>query len=157
MKVNEKRFIDSLDFVARHYEKDAFQATRTWKSLGVPLMPWWRRRAVAAAVACVVIGASAFVYNWLERSSEPAVPAPPTQEIVQPATPAFRSERIEFNDADIDEVVSKIEEVYGLTIENVPDADIRLTLSYEGTADELVSIINDMEHIDLVIKNSANR
>ena len=55
------------------------------------------------------------------------------------------SSRLEFTDASLKDVVKKIESVYEVRIVNVPDTDIRLTLSYEGTAEDLISTINELE------------
>ena len=41
-------------------------------------------------------------------------------------------------------MAAEIEKVYGVKLGNVPDDDIRLSLSYEGTAADLVDTINDL-------------
>lgn len=59
--------------------------------------------------------------------------------------------RIEFKDAALKDVVNKIEEVYQVKIENIPESDVRLTLSYEGTAEELIEVINEIAGTDFKV------
>lgn len=77
----------------------------------------------------------------------PGTPEPsvPTENITTPApssTPEIK--RIEFDNRPIAVVAAEIEKVYGVKLGNVPDDDIRLSLSYEGTAADLVDTINDL-------------
>lgn len=51
--------------------------------------------------------------------------------------------RIEFADTPLDSVANRIEEVYGVKVHGRNSTDtMRLTLSYEGTAQDLVEAIN---------------
>ena len=62
-----------------------------------------------------------------------------------PATGVDVSRKIEFTDAPLADVVKEIERVYEVHVVNVPEmGDYRLTLSYEGTAKDLVETINEL-------------
>lgn len=52
--------------------------------------------------------------------------------------------RLEFNDAPLSEVVDGVENAYGVTLTNVPEDDLRLTLSYEGTAQDFIETVNEL-------------
>ncbi len=69
MTEDDKKFEQELDFVASHYKHGAFSKTEAWRKLAGSDSLWqWKRKAVAAAVACFVIAASAFVYNIIKTS-----------------------------------------------------------------------------------------
>jgi hypothetical protein len=62
------------------------------------------------------------------------------------------AQRITFDDAPLSEVIIKIQETYNVTITNIPTEEHRLTLSYEGTADELIETINDLLGTEMKIQ-----
>ena len=66
-------------------------------------------------------------------------------------------ERLEFTDAPVSRVVQKIENVYGVRLSNLPPDDPRLTLSYTGTAADLVETINTMLGCDIRIENDSEK
>lgn len=111
-----------------------------------------RRRAwvAAAASAAALIAAATFYFAGRPETTEVPAPQP---VVVQPTVPAEAvSARIEFTDASLTTVVKQIEKTYGVRITNVPEGDYRLTLSYEGTAADLVATINDILSIHLTIE-----
>lgn len=145
------KYEESLDFVASHYDKDFFLPRNAWRKIfGNPIM-LWRRKFVAAAIVCVVVTASAFIYNSM-RLSEPAIEQ---QQTVAPETAPEKvyveSARIEFLDIPLSEAVSKIETTYGVKIGNLPPENMHVSLSYEGDAKELVTLLNETLGIDLRI------
>lgn len=154
MNTNEDKFQESIKFVASHYEKGAFSSGNAWRRL-INSNPFdWKRKFVAAAIACIVLAASAFIYTTLK-------PADSLQdkdintgvENTAPELPSSSATaRLEFTDAPLQEVVSCVEKTYGVKISGVPDEDIKLTLSYEGTADDIVETINETLQINLVIE-----
>lgn len=150
----DRKLENSVDFVARHYRRDAFSAKDGWRRLGLTSRVWWHTRWAAACAVTVALAASAGVYVWMsgdapEVSTTPVVEAPTTQQPTEP-----KSCRIEFNDAPLDRVVKEIEEVYGVKVINQPaDSDgYRLTLGYEGTARDLVAAINDLLDINMEVE-----
>lgn len=70
--------------------------------------------------------------------------------------PEQRIERIEFHDAPLKDVASDIERVYDVKINNVPAGDIRLTISYEGTAADAVETINDLLGTNLTVSYKSD-
>lgn len=148
MNVNNKNkeadfHSSSEEFVARHWRRNAFR--RPLLGSLVPRPVSWTRRIAVAAAACVAVAAVAWVVS---ASLEPTRPAqsPENEQTVAPA-PAVRNPeplqlKIEFTDAPLPEVVARIEEVYGVSVSGDAPASLRLTLSYEGTAADLVETIN---------------
>ena len=147
------KFDESLEFVVRHYQQGMFRPDRRF-------MPYWswRRISVAASVAIGVLVASAALYVYMTPSAPkavaPEVTAPAPVIETAPATEA-KVVNITFNDAPLSEVVSEIENVYDVRVGNLGnDGTLRLTLSYEGTASELLEIINDTLGTNLTIEEN---
>lgn len=153
MKTNEEKFQDSLEFVTSHYERGAFSSHDSWVKITKQKTFSWRRRISAAAIACGVLAASAFLYTTLkpvdniQEKIEDSEMIVPQSDIKKSDTSA----KLEFTDASLEEVVNKIEETYGVKISGMPDKDIKLTLSYEGTAEDIIETINETLQIHLVI------
>ncbi|MCM1518510.1 MAG: DUF4974 domain-containing protein [Pseudoflavonifractor sp.] len=150
----DKKFEDSVDFVVRNYRHDAFSVDKGWRRLGLTHRVWWRSRWAAACAVTVALAASAGIYAWLSVSAPTVTTLPATETVMPEAAPtAPKRSRIEFNDTPLDRVVKEIEAVYGVTVTNVPEGgDYRLTLSYEGTARELVATINDLLDIRMEVE-----
>ena len=145
----EKKFNDSLRFVSRHYRRGAFSRSDAWRRLGIAPtgMSWRISRTAAAIVAAVVLTASACMLKWglpaFDR--QPEATTPTVIERQAPTTSAAEiSQKIEFNDAPLADVVARIERVYDVRIADVPEGEYRLTLSYEGTAEDLIETINEL-------------
>jgi hypothetical protein len=154
----DKRFNDSVEFVSKHYRKGHFSAKEGLRKVGISPLQLWRKRIAVAASVCVVLTASACLYTLLSTSDRQPAPEPtiiqPTQEPQQPDTTPMRdvAQRITFDDAPLSEVIIKIQETYNVTITNIPTEEHRLTLSYEGTADELIETINDLLGTEMKIQ-----
>lgn len=144
---------DSERFVTQHYEHGRFDEDAAWKRLGIGGRRSHRWGIVAAASVAAVLTVSACIYFMNMKQNVPTViPAESTvAPTTKPVTAQNKIEVIEFSDAPLTDVVSKIEEVYGVRIENVPTEEYRLTLRYEGTAADLVSTINDILETNLII------
>lgn len=138
----------SLEFVVNHWSKDAFDARRDWRELGLVRLPWWRRHAAAAAICGVVLAACAALGTWVIVSESENISEEQTQPAATPvevsADPMTVSRRIEFSDASLQEVADAVAKIYGVRLENLPSEAGRVTLSYEGTAPDLVETLNFM-------------
>ncbi|MDE6330533.1 MAG: hypothetical protein K2L83_07490 [Muribaculaceae bacterium] len=136
---------EEIDFIARHYRKGRFNADSGWRRLGIATVSRWKRYRVAAAVAAAVVlsATAAIIYHEYRAVDlpEPAVVAPA-------ATVSALAEVkvIDFENASLAEVVRRIEEVYNVRVENLPDNDeaYELSLHYEGTPKDLIGVINDI-------------
>ncbi len=142
-----EKFKESLEFVIRYYRRDAFRPDDELFRVESLRKPRWRRTAIAASIAVGVLAASAFLYVNLTRVA-PEAPAQEETTVVAPV-PEVKAEnevkRIEFKDATLKEVATAIAETYGVEVEGVDaQSDVRLTLSYEGTAEDLVATINEL-------------
>lgn len=151
----EDKIKDSIEFVGSHYDEDAFDASRTLRSIGFEKRRAFRfnARNIAAAVATIAIAASAciLIYNTSSKVESPAVEQKVETKTVSPVE---ISHKIEFNDASILTVAAEIEKIYGVEIENLPEEDYRLTLSYEGNARDLVETINELLGTHITIRNA---
>lgn len=134
---------NDIDFIARHYRKDRFSAHAGWRRLGiVPASRRKKYRVAAAVAATVLLSATAAIiyqaYVPVEVSQQPL--ESPT------ITPLAEVRIIDFENASLTDVVKKIEEVYDVKVENLPDnqQDYELSLHYEGTPTDLISAINDI-------------
>lgn len=159
MNINEDKFQKSIKFVTANYEEGAFSSEKAWRKLMLSNTFDWRRKIAAAAIACVVLAASAFLYTTLK-------PADSLQdkdinagvEIITPELPSSSVEaRLEFTDAPLQEVVNSIEKTYGVKISGLPEKEINLTLSYEGTADDIIETINETLQINLAIEKEDTK
>lgn len=135
---------NSIDFVAKHYRHGMFAVKPALRRIKGINGSWWSRTRVAAAVTIfIVVTASAAVfvrYNYLSpRDASVDTPA-----AVQ--APAQIVRVIDFEAAPLPAVVSKIHEVYGVDIVNLPEnvTDYSLSLHYEGSAADLIETINDL-------------
>lgn len=158
MKETEKnsKTEESIDFVTLYYCKGAFDADRALRMIRfLPAVPWWRRRGVVAAAIGGALVASAAVFTYIVPDREEGGNLP-TEQVVTPAveTPAATEvKKIEFADAPLARVVEEIERVYNVKVTNLPaGGDYRLTLSYEGTAEDLVETINDLLGTNLAVE-----
>lgn len=110
---------------------------------------------MAAAIGgALVASAAVFTYIVPEREGVDKVP---TEQVGMPAAespaPVMEVKKIEFADAPLARVVDEIESVYNVRVTNVPvEGDYRLTLSYEGTAEDLVEAINDLLGTGLAVE-----
>jgi ferric-dicitrate binding protein FerR (iron transport regulator) len=150
MKLPEK----DVDFIAKHYREGAFSEQKALKRLGFRANRFpMRKVAVAAAVVAVAAVACVFMIPTSDNSAEPQ------SQIVEPvATPvgveAAAVKRIDFDNAPLTDVVAEIQMLYDVKITNVPENsdDIRLTLGYEGNAEDVVATINDLLGTNLAVE-----
>lgn len=152
----EEKTEQSMDFVGAHYREGSFDKKRAWRRLGVNRI-WWRRPgAIAASVAAIVVAASACVLVFVPSGRREEVHVAPLSvpAVEQAVAPVAKSTHIEFNDATLPEVVDAIERTYGVKIENVPQQSDNITLSYDGTAADLVETLNALLGCRMTISDS---
>lgn len=148
----DKKLNESLKFVVNNYDDESFSKSRAWKKLMPPVAFWNVRRIAAASIIAVVVTASAFIYHAAKYGDTPHTVPEKQETPVAPVRGKEFATRIEFKDAPLKDVVNKIEEVYQVKIKNIPESDVRLTLSYEGTAEELIDVINEIAGTDLKVE-----
>lgn len=133
----------SIDFIAQRYRTGHFNTKDGWRRLGIsPVSPWKKYRVAAAIAATVVLSATAaFIYQEY-RNVDIQQPSVETPVI----SPLAEVKVIDFEKTSLNEVVKKIEEVYNVKVENLPDKDqeYQLSLHYEGTPTDLIAVINDI-------------
>lgn len=141
-----------ISFVAKHYRKGSFSVDKAWTSLGLSTPSKWRRYRAAAAVAAIVVlsATAAVIYNQYEHTA--AKPDVVTEDVTP--SPAEVVRVIDFEEAALPTVVEKIKEVYGVKVVNLPENAETYTLSlrYEGTADDLVTTINEILETNMTIE-----
>lgn len=149
-----------IDFVARHYRRGLFDTGKAWKALGIRRSGLLRRWQIAASVAVIAVAGAVSAVVIITR---PEVPQMPQQDVRQTAptteqpssVKADESIVIDFDNATLTEIVSRIETEYGVNVEGVPDiaSDIRLTLHFEGNVDDLVDTINAMLDTEMTVES----
>lgn len=132
-----------VGFIACHYKEGRFSPDAGWRRLGIAPVSLWRRYRVAAAVAVTVILSASAAILYREYSVNDV-----QQQIVpiETVSPLAEVKVIDFENAPLPEVIKKIESVYGVKVEGVPASPegYVLSLHYEGTPTDLISVINDI-------------
>ncbi|MDE5594137.1 MAG: hypothetical protein K2I89_00995 [Muribaculaceae bacterium] len=141
-----------ISFVAKHYRKNSFSVDKAWASLGVASPSKWRVLRAAAVVAGVVVlsATAAIIYNHYE----PSATEPTVETVAETPSPSEVVRVIDFEEATLPVVVETIKEVYGVKIVNLPEnADsYRLSLRYEGTAEDLLTTINEILDTEMSVE-----
>lgn len=144
---------EEVTFIAKRYRKGKFSVDRGWKRLDITPTTKRIHLKIAAVVSSVVIlsATAALIYhqNELQHSPDKTV----TEE-VKPIASLEVVKVIDFENATLSSVVSKIKEVYGVEIVDVPEnaEEYHLSLHYEGNAVDLVATINDILEIQMTVK-----
>lgn len=132
-----------VDFIARRYKKGRFSPDAGWQRLGITPNYIRKRFRIAAAVAAtVILSATAAIIYHEYRHDTPQH----TVTTMPSVNPLAEVKIIDFENAPLKDVVEKIETVYDVRIENLPEntADYQLSLHYEGTPTDLITVINDI-------------
>ncbi|MDE7421775.1 MAG: hypothetical protein K2N35_16415 [Muribaculaceae bacterium] len=144
------------EFVIGHYKDGTLLPNEGWRRFKLThRITSFKRYIAAASVATVVLAASASLYYFYATNSNQAtetIHLTPTNETQ--STTENKIEKIEFYNAPLKEVVADIERVYVVSISNVPEEEVRVTISYEGTAQDVVETINELLNTNLVIISS---
>lgn len=146
----------SLQFVTRFYTPGILHPDSSFIMKDIP---FWKRHAVAASIIGTALVATAAVTTYFALNPADSKYEIPAKEVVQEApidtiqeTPeAEEVKKMVFEDAELSDVVKAIEKEYGVKIEGSTDGQPRLTLSYHGTAEDLVATINDLLGTNLTI------
>ncbi len=147
-KMDEK----DIMFVVRHYRSGCFSTDKGWRRLGIDVRGrWWRLRVAAAVVATIVLSATAAV---LYRHYTIADRVEPVMTLDEGVTDKDAIKVIDFENTPLTEVVERIRVTYGVEVLNVPEnaESYRLSLHYEGTAEDLVDTINDILYTDMEVE-----
>lgn len=179
MNSKNSKFDEEVEFEARHYRKDAFrraarfvvpdglrrnpagfmEADDRHHDAGVVVPEVLRRRRaarrwIAAASCAVVLSASAYFISQVAFKPVEK-PEPSRVETVSVKSVAVEPDairRIEFNDAPLSVVAAEVERVYGVELENITDPDVRISISYEGTAADFVDTVNELLGTHITVK-----
>ncbi len=148
-----KEMEEDLQFVAHHFKEGTLLPSNGWRKFKLMhQISSFRRQIAAASIAVVVLAASASIY-YLSSQDKPSA-SEESANIVGIETPMpseTKTAKIEFKNAPLTDVVAEIERVYGVRITNIPDDKIMVTISYEGTASDVVETINDLFDTNLKI------
>ena len=130
-------------FIARRYRKGRFSTDAGWRRLGIAPVSRWKRYRVAAAVAATVVLSATATLIYQEYRT---VDVPPRSIETPAISPLAEVKVIDFENASLTDVVKKIEEVYNVKVENLPERgkEYELSLHYEGTPADLIAVINDI-------------
>lgn len=141
-----------ITYIAKIYRKGKFSADKAWKRLHIAPSYKWRRMRIAAAVASVIVLSATAAIVW--HNHDVSV-KPQTEETVLPLqNPKTIVKVIDFEDTPLSTVISKIKEVYGVEVGNVPEnaGEYKLSLHYEGNAVDLVATINEILETQMSVK-----
>lgn len=144
-----------IDFIASRYRDGLFRTENALNRIRPRRRRGWTPLHTAAAIAAglVLTATAALVvhHNYGIESRERMesginVTDDPDEIVVRV---------IDFEDAPLTQVVAEIRIVYGVEVTNMPGnpEDYRLSLHYEGTAEELVGTINEILETDLQIRD----
>lgn len=143
----------SLRFVTKFYSPGALRPDDSFITEG---LSFWKRHAVAASIIGVTLLAVAAVSTHLVLNH--TQPQPKIQKTETTVSPVEETPKIEtvkemrFEEASLPEVVKAIEDAYGVKVAGKTEGQPSLTLSYKGTAEELVAAINDLLGTNLRIE-----
>lgn len=145
---------EEVTYIAKRYRKGKFSVDKGWKRLNIKPALKWSGLKIAAAVASVVVmsATAAVIYHQykLNDTTDKTV-----NESVKPAAASLEAVKvIDFENTPLPTVISKIKEVYGVEVVNVPDnaGEYNLSLHYEGNAVDLVATINDILETQMSVK-----
>lgn len=145
-----------IEFIAKHYRKGRFSIEAGWRRLDIAPSRKWRPFKIAAAItAAVVLTASAaLLYHDYRMDSVAPAHEIPVDIDTRPAGTLSEVKVIDFENTPLPEVVERIKEVYGVDVSGVPAdaAGYRLSLHYQGEADDLIYVINDILGTDMKIE-----
>ena len=139
-----------VDFIASRYKKGRFSPDAGWRRLGIAPVSIWRRYRIAAAVAATVIlsATATILYReyHLNDVSQQTIP-------IETVSPLAEVKVIDFENAPLTDVVNKIESVYRVKVEGMPASpeEYVLSLHYEGTPTDLISLINDILGTEMTV------
>lgn len=139
-----------IDYIARHYRSGHFNAGAGWKRLGLASVSLRKRFRFAAVIAAVIVISStaAIIYHNYQTVDVTRQ----TTEIPS-ISPMEEVKVIDFENAALNEVVQKIEDVYNVKVTNLPaqSEEYELSLHYEGNPKDLIEVINDILNTQMTV------
>ncbi|MDE6395891.1 MAG: DUF4974 domain-containing protein [Muribaculaceae bacterium] len=145
---------NSIDFVSRHYRRNAFDVAEGWKRLGIKRFRWSAFKVAASVGALIAVSATAAILFKEFRQPETTTPEKPETVPTETASPLMAVKAIDFDNTPLPEVLRKIEATYSVRVVNLPDdaESIRLSLHYTGNAVDLVETINELLETELTVE-----
>lgn len=144
---------EEVTYIAKRYRKGKFSVDKGWKRLNIKPTFKWSGFKIAAAVASVVVlsATAAVIYHQYELND---TTHKPVKESVKSAVSLEAVKVIDFENTPLPTVISKIKEVYGVEVVNVPGnaGEYQLSLHYEGNAVDLVATINDILETEMSVR-----
>lgn len=144
---------NSLRFVTRFYSPGALRPDESFITEG---LPFWKRHAVAASIIGVALLAAAAASTYLVLNhTQPQPEIQKTETTVSPIEDTSKQDTVKemkFEDVPLPEVVKAIEKSYGVKVAGKTEGQPNLTLSYKGTAEDLVAAINDLLGTNLTVE-----
>lgn len=139
-----------ISFIAERYIKGKFSVEKGWKRLGISTSYRFKRMRVAAVVASAIVLSAAAAIVWHNYSLPENGAVEPLKEV---KAPEKEVKVIDFEDTTLPVVIRKIKDVYGVEVTNIPEnaAQYKLSLHYEGNAEDLVNTINEILEIQMTI------
>ncbi|MDE6297336.1 MAG: hypothetical protein K2L89_05765 [Muribaculaceae bacterium] len=144
---------NNIDFVAKHYRKDAFSSEKALPRMGFAINRRWRHFRIAAVVVSIVtVTAVASIIIHNEYTSEKEVIEVLEQPVVKGDLTAVKV--IDFDNASLPVVIEEIKKIYGVEVIGVPDnaESYHLSLHYEGNVTDLVETINEILELHLTLE-----
>ncbi|MDE7024832.1 MAG: DUF4974 domain-containing protein [Paramuribaculum sp.] len=143
---------EEISYIARRYKPGKFSASKGWKRLNIVAPFRWTRMKIAAVVGgTIFLSAAAAViihqYSYIQDAENSIVEAPV-------ANPKVIIKVIDFENTPLPDVLSKIKDVYGVEVINLPENpdEYRLSLHYEGNPVDLIETINDILDTKMTVK-----
>jgi hypothetical protein len=144
---------EEVTYIAKRYNRGKFSVEKGWKRLNIRPTFKYTGLKIAAAISSVVVlsAAAAIIYRQYEVKDSPQKSV---QETAQPSASLMVVKVIDFENTPLPTVISKIKEVYGVEVVNVPDnaREYHLSLHYEGNAVDLVATINEILETQMSVK-----
>lgn len=142
-----------IGFIARHYRQGLFNTKKALRKIRPTIRKIWSWQRIAAA-SCILIVVGATAALLIRNSFNSERPTEIEKTITPPLPAKSISKMIDFEDAPLSVVIDQISVVYDVEITNIPaDAEeYRLTLHYEGNANDLIETINDILGTNLEIE-----
>lgn len=143
---------ENITYIAKRYSRGKFSVDKGWKRLNIKPVFKWSILKIAAAISSVVVlsATAAVIYHEYELKNSPERTI---EEVIKP-TQLEAVKVIDFENTPLTSVISKIKDVYGVEVVNIPDnaEEYHLSLHYEGNAVDLVATINDILETQMSVK-----
>ena len=153
MQMEGNDFEKEVGYIAKYYKEGLFNSVRALRKIKPVLRKVWTLPRIAAA-SCIIIVLGATAGLLIKNSYYSEKPTETIQPEVREIPMESISKVIDFDDTPLPVVIDQINIVYNVEITNIPtNADnYRLSLHYEGNAEDLIESINEILGINLEIE-----